>query len=112
LISVTDFLRGVAKIEKAAPKYKLGHDGSDGYCDCIGLIIGGIRRAGGKWSGTHGSNYAMRYAVSGVTRVTSTAELQAGQIVAKARASGSTAYALPKNMRQERICWTITMSAS
>ena len=42
----------VEEIADSKPSYKLGHDGSDGTCDCIGLIIGAIRRAGGRWPGT------------------------------------------------------------
>ena len=57
------FLRGVSAIQAEGPTYHAGGDGSDGTCDCIGLIIGAIRRAGGRWTGTHGSNYAARFAV-------------------------------------------------
>ena len=68
MVGLDAFLRGVQEIKAEAPTYRLGGDGSDGTCDCIGLIIGAIRRAGGKWTGTHGSNYAARFAVGGVMR--------------------------------------------
>lgn len=54
MISKDKFLEKVQEITASKPTYKLGHDGSDGTCDCIGLIIGAIRRAGGSWTGTHG----------------------------------------------------------
>ncbi|MBQ9632239.1 MAG: hypothetical protein IJV04_04895, partial [Lachnospiraceae bacterium] len=60
MISVTDFLARVEQIAAEEPGYQLGHSGDDNQCDCIGLIIGAIRRAGGQWRGIHGSNYAAR----------------------------------------------------
>ena len=58
MIQLSDFLTQIAAIAAESPSYRLGGDGSDGTCDCVGLIIGAIRRAGGQWAGTHGSNYA------------------------------------------------------
>lgn len=52
MVTTESFLRGVDAIAGGKPTYRLGHDGSDGTCDCIGLIIGAIRRAGGTWDGT------------------------------------------------------------
>jgi len=60
LITLDKFMRGVGEIIDSKPVYKSGGDGRAGECDCIGLIIGAIRRAGGDWRGTHGSNYAAR----------------------------------------------------
>ena len=60
MVHMDAWLRKVDEIADEGPSYQLGHDGSDGTCDCIGLIIGAIRRAGGKWTGTHGSNWAAR----------------------------------------------------
>ena len=51
-MTVQDFLREVEAIQDERPQYKLGHDGSDGYCDCIGLVIGAMRRNGLEWDGT------------------------------------------------------------
>ena len=42
MVTLEAFLRGVAKIKSEAPTYREGGDGSDGTCDCIGLIIGAI----------------------------------------------------------------------
>lgn len=33
------FLRNVDEIAAEEPSYQLGHDGSDGECDCIGLLL-------------------------------------------------------------------------
>lgn len=33
-------------IAEETPEYRLGGDGSDGSCDCVGLGIGALRRMG------------------------------------------------------------------
>lgn len=45
MVHMDAWLCKVDEIAAEGPSYKLGHDGSDGSCDCIGLIIGAIRRA-------------------------------------------------------------------
>lgn len=55
-MTIDEFLTNVRRIQAADPRYRLGRDGSDGYCDCIGLVIGAIRRSGGQWRGIHGTN--------------------------------------------------------
>ena len=85
----------VAEIAAEEPSYRYGGSGKDGTCDCIGLIIGAIRRAGGSWTGTHGSNYAARYEMAYLQRVTNPAELTVGEIVYKSRAPGDDKYTLP-----------------
>lgn len=99
MVALDAFLRSVQEIKAEAPTYRLGGDGSDGTCDCIGLIIGAIRRAGGKWTGTHGSNYAARFAVGGMMRNVDAAELEPGWIVFKARGPLDAGYDLPDKYR-------------
>lgn len=99
MVGLDAFLRGVQEIKAEAPTYRLGGDGSDGTCDCIGLIIGAIRRAGGRWTGTHGSNYAARFAVGGLVRNVSVADLELGWIVFKARGPLDAGYDLPDKYR-------------
>lgn len=94
-ISLDAFLRQLDAIAAQAPTYRLGGDGSDGTCDCIGLIIGAIRRAGGSWDGIHGSNYAARYAVQSLAPVTSANDLSVGETVFKAASPGQSSYSLP-----------------
>lgn len=84
MINLVDFLKMVEEIYNEKPDYRKGGSGSDGTCDCIGLIIGAIRRAGGSWSGTHGSNYAARYEVNNLHRIAGADELKVGDIVFKA----------------------------
>lgn len=99
MVGLDAFLRGGQEIKAEAPTYRLGGDGSDGTCDCIGLIIGAIRRAGGKWNGTHGSNYAARFAVGGMMRNVNAADLELGWIVFKARGPLDAGYDLPDKYR-------------
>lgn len=94
-VSKTAFLEAVEEIAAMKPTYQLGHDGSDGTCDCIGLVIGGIRRAGGKWTGTHGSNYAARNEVEYLLPIEDTGELSVGEVVFKAAMPGGSNYNLP-----------------
>lgn len=95
MVTMKSFLRGVDAIAEEKPTYRLGHDGSDGACDCIGLIIGAIRRAGGAWTGTHGSNWAARNAMDTLHAVTHPVDLQVGQAVFKAAEPGQSGYNLP-----------------
>lgn len=94
------FIAQVEAIAQASPVYRLGGDGSDGTCDCIGLVIGAIRRAGGAWTGTHGSNYAARYEMRGLLPVMDAGELCLGDVVYKARTPGQAGYALPERYKK------------
>lgn len=94
------FIAQVEAIAQASPVYRLGGDGSDGTCDCIGLVIGAIRRAGGSWTGTHGSNYAARYEMRELLPVTDAGELCLGDVVYKARMPGQAGYALPERYKK------------
>lgn len=95
MIAVTNFLAKVDEIEAASPSYKLGHDGSNGFCDCIGLIVGAIRRAGGKWPGIHGSNWAARNAMDVLAPLEGSALLHPGDLVYKTRDQSNGSYDLP-----------------
>ena len=101
MVGVKDFLARVVEIHDEGPGYQLGHSGSDGLCDCIGLIIGAIRRAGGQWHGTHGSNYAARNEVEQLQRITHSGTLIPGELVFKAREPGDAGYALPARYKKD-----------
>lgn len=94
-VNVKKFLTEVEAIASEEPAYKLGHYGQDGLCDCIGLIIGAIRRAGGEWRGTHGSNYAARKEVVALHPIYGSGELQPGEVVFKAYEPNQGGYNLP-----------------
>lgn len=94
-VSLSAFMSGVLEIAAEKPEYRLGGDGTGGQCDCIGLVIGGIRRSGGEWSGTHGSNWAARYAVDYLLPIDSGDDLNIGEVVFKAAMPSNSSYALP-----------------
>lgn len=106
MVGLDAFLRGVQEIKAEAPTYRLGGDGSDGTCDCVGLIIGAIRRAGGKWTGTHGSNYSARLAVDGMMRNVDVADLELGWLVFKALGPMDAGYDLPDKYRAGDTAYT------
>lgn len=101
MVTMDAWLSKVDEIAAEGPSYQLGHDGTDGKCDCIGLIIGAIRRAGGKWTGTHGSNWAARNAMDTLLPVTDAGDLQAGQVVYKAAMPGKSGYNLPGRYKDD-----------
>ena len=80
---IQKFLSMVQKIKSLNPAYKQPGDGSDGTCDCIGLIIGAVRRMGLKWTGIHGSNYGARYQTVGLAYIASESQLELGDAVYK-----------------------------
>lgn len=97
---VNKFIEKINLIFNSNPKRREPGDGSDGYCDCIGLIIGAIRRMGLKWPGIHGSNYAARMEITGLKPITSQSELEVGDIVLKAVPKGHRNWALPSRYFQ------------
>ena len=101
MVAVRDFLARVVEICSESPAYAKGHSGSDGLCDCIGLIIGAIRRAGGQWHGMHGSNYAARNEVEQLQKITHSGTLIPGELVFKAYEPGEKGYDLPARYKKD-----------
>ena len=99
MISLDDFMRAIDKNAARTKTYKQPGDGTNGECDCIGLIIGGKRLAGGKWTGLHGSNYAARYEVDYLMPIKNESEMFVGEIVFKAKQPGDDGYALPERYK-------------
>lgn len=94
------FLSKIAEIKAEKPTYRQPGFGADGTCDCIGLVIGAVRRMGLKWTGIHGTNWAMRREMTGMRQISSAAELSVGDLVYKARPPGHSKYALPARYRK------------
>lgn len=101
MISTNTFLVKVEEIASEEPSYREGGSGADGTCDCIGLIIGAVRRAGGTWKGIHGSNYAARHEVVELLPITGTTSLLAGEVVFKAYEPGDAKWKLPSRYRSD-----------
>jgi len=92
MITLTAFLAGIQSIVNEKPAYQNGMDGRNKQCDCIGLIIGAIRRQGGTWTGTHGSNWAARNAMQSLVK---SPQLGLGAVLYKASEPGSASWDLP-----------------
>ena len=84
-IPVKTFIANINKIYDKKPIYKLGCDGSNGYCDCIGMCRGALKMAGNPGNGLSGTNYAARYTIKGLGKISSVAKLQVGDVVLKGR---------------------------
>lgn len=97
------FIDKVFVIKSLNPTYRQPGDGSDGTCDCIGLVIGALRRMGINWfsqpGAIHGTNYAVRKAVTGFEKIGSAANLKVGDVVFKAYAKGEKGWTLNKYPR-------------
>ena len=91
----TEYVRRVLEIAEEKPDYRLGGDGSDGTCDCVGLGIGALRRMGIEYDGLHGSNWAARYEAAELWEITSIGQLKIGDNVLKSRAPGDAKWNLP-----------------
>lgn len=89
------FLKSVEEIVSRDPAYKLGHSGLDGFCDCIGLVIGALSLSGTSWPGIHGSNWAARYAVPELRPLARASDLKRGDLVFKAHEPGADRWDLP-----------------
>jgi len=107
MVPLNTFLDKAQALAETVREYKWGADGTDGECDCIGLIIGALRLAGFRWPGTHGTNWAARNAMSppGLCCIDPSAAdggtspdrggIFRGEIVFKTREPGDRNYSLP-----------------
>lgn len=89
------FLQKIQVIKALKPKYRQPGDGSDGTCDCVGLVIGAFRRSGIKWSGIHGSNWFARKEMSYLKPLTNIKDLKVGDAVYQVYTPSEKGYALP-----------------
>ena len=92
-MTASEFVGWVEKNAARVKEYSSGGDGSNGKCDCIGLIIGAWRMSGNSWPWVHGSNYTARYLTDGLGP---DQQLRLGDLVYKARPPGEKGYDLPE----------------
>lgn len=96
MIDEKSFENGIARNVERVTHYEKGGDGSgDGGCDCVGLVIGALRLAGGEWKWTHGSNYAARYRTKDLRKIASERDLKKNSLVYKGKQPGDSGYGLP-----------------
>lgn len=87
----TDFVKRVEAIAATNPTYRTGGDGSDGTCDCIGLIMGAL----GEEYPMHSTNYFARYELAiEPAAITEETEPELGDLVFKARGETNPRYDL------------------
>lgn len=91
-----EYAARVLEIAEEEPEYRLGGDGSDGTCDCVGLGIGALRRGGIAYDGLHGSNWAARYEAAELREIKTAADLRIGDNVLKAYEPADPKWALPE----------------
>lgn len=91
------FLEAVAAIADEKPVYRLGGTGADGTCDCVGLIMGAMRRVDpGITFPLHSSNYFARRKTEALSPI-GEGPLLPGMAVYKARADNGSLNERYKN---------------
>ena len=87
----TDFVKRVLAIADTNPTYRTRGDGSDGTCDCIGLIMGAL----GREYPMHSTNYFARKELAvEPAAITEDTEPELGDLVFKARGETNPRYDL------------------
>lgn len=86
------FVEAVIALAEDITGYMKGRSGENGLCDCIGLVIGALRMIGLVWTGTHGTNYAIRYQCRSPSLITGIDSLHVGDLVFKKHDPGEDGY--------------------
>ena len=108
-ISPSKFIEGVNSIYAEQPSYELGHDGSDGKCDCIGMVRGGLKRGGATdVKGLSGTNYAARNTIKNLQPLESASQLMVGDVVLKVRDADDKSMPLPDRYRKDGADYSST----
>ena len=100
-ISPEAYAEGVKSIYVEQPAYELGHDGSDGKCDCIGMCRGGLIREGVTGiKNMGGTNMAARKVIENLQLIQASAQLLVGDVVLKTRDKDDKSMPLPDKYRK------------
>ena len=100
-ITAEKYVRGVNSIYEEKPSYRLGGDGSDGTCDCIGMPRGSLERGGvTDVRNMGGTNQAARKTIENLREIIGTSDLQLGDVVLKTRDKDDPNYPLPDRYRK------------
>lgn len=100
-ISVDKYIECLYSEYNDDPKYKEGHDGSDGYADCIGFSRGALHRAGiDDTPHMRGCNDAIRNTVQNLQKIKKVDQLRVGDVVIKVRDKDDDTYPLPDQYRK------------
>lgn len=100
-VSTEKYVKGVYSIYAEQPRYKTGHDGSDGFCDCIGMCRGGLKRAGATdITNMRGTNQAARKTIQKLAIIDYVKNLRVGDVVLKTRNKDDADMPLPDKYRK------------
>lgn len=78
------YVANVNSVYEHKPKYVLGRD-TFTECDCIGMCKRALKMAGDSAAGLSGTNYAARYTILNLKKITSVSQLKVGDVVLKGR---------------------------
>jgi len=99
-ISPEKYREGVLSIYEEQPSYELGHDGSDGKCDCIGMCRGALEREGVEnVTNMRGTNQAARKTIQELQPISKAEQLKLGEVVLKVRDKDDPEMPLPDKYR-------------
>lgn len=100
-ISAAKYVEGVNSIYVEQPAYELGHDGSDGKCDCIGMGRGALEREGvTDVTNMRGTNQAARKTILDLQKIKKADQLRLGDVVLKERDKDDPDMQLPEKYRK------------
>lgn len=85
MIGVSGFIGRVRAIASRPLTYRTGGVGSDGTCDCIGLIMGAMYELGRKKYDMHSTNYFARFQTMEMVTLKSGTNIYPGMILYKAK---------------------------
>lgn len=101
MVRIKQYTDKVEAIYLEQPKYETGHDGSDGFCDCIGMCRGALKRAGvTNITNFRGTNQAARKTIQNLQKFTNETELMVGDVVLKVRDKDDPNMPLPDKYRK------------
>ena len=100
-ITPDKYVEGVNSIYVEQPSYRIGGDGSDGTCDCIGMNRGALKREGvTDVKNMNGTNQAARKCIEDLKPIKSVSELRLGDVVMKTRDKDDPNMPLPDRYRK------------
>ncbi|MEA4928519.1 MAG: SH3 domain-containing protein [Candidatus Limiplasma sp.] len=94
-IKISTFLRTVLEIYEEHPTYREGGLARDGTCDCVGMVIAAMTRAGHAAYALKSSNYFARRQIEDMICDLSESDVYLGMVVFKRRYEGDARYKLP-----------------
>ena len=100
-ISTAEYVDGVESIYIEQPVYETGCDGSNGKCDCIGMVRGALERKGATdVKNMRGTNQAARKVKLNLQKIESKDQFLVGDIVMKTRDKDDPNMPLPDRYRK------------